>query len=101
MALWVLALPLLAQPSPVTVALTPATPTVGDPVQATITLRVPTANLAADPRFPAWGKTWGEVEITAKAEPVKVSEQGGIATWEQHLTLAAFRTGSVPLPGLA
>jgi hypothetical protein len=96
-----LALPALAQTPQVTVALTPAVPTVGDPVQATITLRVPTANLAADPRFPVWGKTWGEVEITAKSAPVKVSEQGGIATWEQHLTLAAFRTGSVPLPGLA
>jgi hypothetical protein len=94
-----LAFPLSAQP--VTVTLTPANPTVGDPVQATITLKVPTANLAADPRFPAWGKTWGEVEITSKTEPVKVSEAGGIATWEQKLTLAAFRTGSVPLPPLA
>ncbi len=94
-----LAAPALAQP--VTVTLTPTTPTVGDPVQATITVKVPTANLVADPRFPAWGKTWGEVEITGKDEPAKVSEQGGIATWQQRLTLAAFRTGSVPLPSLA
>src|SRR5436309_6075634 len=61
---WILALflaaPALAQP-PVTVTLTPANPAVGDRVQATLTLRVPTAGLAADPRFPAWGKTWGEV----------------------------------------
>ena len=93
--------PLLAQPFPVTVTLSPKDPTVGDPVRATITLQVPTANLAAEPRFPAWGKTWGEVEIAGKTPPVKVSEQGGIAVWEQRLTLAAFRTGSVPLPGIA
>jgi hypothetical protein len=96
LCLSLLAFPLSAQPA--TVALTPTNPTVGDPVQATITIQVPTANLAADPRFPAWGKTWGEVEVTAKTEPVKVSEQGGIATWQQRLTLAAFRTGAVPLP---
>jgi hypothetical protein len=95
------ATPALAQPPQVTVALPRTAPTVGDPVQATITLRVPMANLAADPRFPAWGKTWGEVEIAAKSAPVKVSEQGGIAVWEQRLTLAAFRPGSVPLPGIA
>jgi len=95
------ATPLLAQPFPVTVTLDPKDPTVGDPVRATITLRVPTANLAADPRFPAWGKTWGEVEIAGKTLPGKISEQGGIAVWEQRLTLAAFRTGSVPLPGIA
>jgi hypothetical protein len=91
--------PALAQP--VTVTLTPTAPTVGDPVQATITVKVPTASLVADPRFPAWGKTWGEVEITAKTEPVKISEAAGVATWQQRLTLAAFRTGSVPLPSLA
>jgi hypothetical protein len=95
------AAPLLAQPPQVTVTLTPKDPTVGDPVRAMITLRVPTANLAADPRFPAWGKTWGEVEIADKTLPGKISEQGGTAVWEQRLTLAAFRTGSVPLPGIA
>jgi hypothetical protein len=97
--LLLLAAPALAQP--VTVTLTPPAPTVGDPVQATITVKVPTANLVADPRFPAWGKAWGEVEITGRTEPVKVSEAGGIASWQQRLTLAAFRTGSVPLPSLA
>lgn len=100
-AAFLMAAPALAQPSPVTVALAPNAPTVGDPVQATITLRVPTAGLAADPRFPAWGKTWGEVEIVGRTEPVKVSAQGGTATWEQRLRLAAFKTGSVPLPPVA
>jgi hypothetical protein len=96
-----LAAPLLAQPSQVTVSLTPTAPTVGDHVQATLTLRAPTANLAADPRFPVWGKTWGEVEVVSGTQPVKLSEQGGIAVWEQRITLAAFKTGNVPLPPVA
>jgi hypothetical protein len=74
---------------------------VGDRVEATLTLRVPTANLAADPRFPAWGKTWGEAEVVGGSRPVKLSEQGGTAVWEQRITLAAFKTGSVPLPPVA
>ncbi|HEY2290352.1 MAG TPA: hypothetical protein VGM86_06570 [Thermoanaerobaculia bacterium] len=101
--IWALlaAAPLLAQPPQVTVVLTPAAPTVGDRVQATLTLRVPTAGLAADPRFPAWGKTWGEVEVVSGSAPVKISEQGGSAVWEQRITLAAFKTGNVPLPPVA
>jgi hypothetical protein len=99
---WILALflfttPALAQP-PVAVTLTPPSPTVGDRVQATLTVRVPTAGLAADPRFPAWGKTWGEAEVVGGSRPVKLSEQGGTAVWEQKITLAAFKTGNVPLP---
>jgi hypothetical protein len=94
------AAPLLAQP-PVTVALAPTNPTVGDHVQATLTVRVPTAGLAADPRFPAWGKTWGEAEVVEGGKPVKVSEQGGTAVWEQRITVRAFKPGSVPLPPVA
>jgi hypothetical protein len=93
-----LASPLLAQPAPVTVSLIPNGPTVGDPIQATIALRARTSDLAGEPRFPAWGKTWGEAEIADQSAPVKVSEQDGMAVYEQRLVLAAFRTGPVPLP---
>jgi len=93
-----LAAPLPAQPSPVQVHLFPNAPTVGDHVQATITLRARVLDLAGEPHFPVWGRTWGEAEIVEKNEPAKVSEQGGIAVWEQRLVLAAFRTGPVPLP---
>ena len=93
-----LAAPLRAQPSPVQVHLFPNAPTVGDHVQATITLRARVLDLAGEPHFPVWGRTWGEAEIVEKNEPAKVSEQGGIAVWEQRLELAAFRTGPVPLP---
>jgi len=87
----------LGQQAPVTVSLAPNGLTVGDHAQATISLRVP-ADLVDAPRFPVWGKTWGEVEIVEKYEPAKVSEAGGTAVWEQRLVLAAFKPGRVPLP---
>jgi hypothetical protein len=98
------AAPLLAQapaPPAVTVTLAPKAPTVGDHVVATLTLRVRTADLAAEPRFPVWGKSWGEAEIVRKEEPVKVGEQGGVATWEQKVEVVPFRPGAVPLPPMA
>lgn len=92
------ALPLGAQPAPVLVTLNPATLTVGDPVEATVALQVQTAELAGDPRFPVWGKKWGEAEVLKAGTPVKVSERDGEARWEQRLTLTAFRPGKVALP---
>jgi hypothetical protein len=41
---------------------------------------------------------WGEAEVVGGGKPVKLSEQGGAAVWEQRITIAAFKTGSVPLP---
>jgi hypothetical protein len=96
-----LAAPLLAQPSPVAVSLAPNGPTVGDPVEAVITLTVRAANLAGEPRFPAWGKTWGEVEIVEQGAPAKAAERDGNVIYQQRLVLAAFRTGQVPLPPAA
>lgn len=95
---FLIASPLAAQTPPVTVSLTPASLTVGDPVQARITLQVSTANLAGDPRFPSWEKGWGEAEVLKADPPVKLSEQGGAAIWEQTVTLAAYRPGKVALP---
>ncbi|HEX3552037.1 MAG TPA: hypothetical protein VIA62_02280 [Thermoanaerobaculia bacterium] len=92
------AVPALAQPSPVTVSLAPNGLTVGDPAQAVVTVRVRAAELAGEPRFPVWGPTWGEAEIIEKDAPQKTGEKDGIATWQQTLTLRAFRPGSVPLP---
>ena len=93
-----IASPLLAQPAPVTVSLAPNDPTVGDHVQATITVRARASDLSGEPRFPVWGKTWGEAEIIESGQPARVKEQDGFALYEQRLVLAAFRTGSVPLP---
>ena len=97
--LWIVTtLPAFAQAPPVTVSLTPASLTVGDPVQAVVTLQVRPADLAGDPRFPVWGKTWGEAEILQAGTAAKIFEQGGMAVWEQRLTLAAYRPGKVALP---
>ena len=95
--LLLLAAPLAAQPR-IDVTLSPAQPTVGDRVQATLTLKVKTAELLGEPRFPVWRNTWGAAEVLAKSEPLKVGEENGVAVWEQKLTLAAFRTGRVELP---
>ena len=97
--LWaVVAAPALAQPSPVTVALAPNGLTVGDPAQAVVTVRARAAELAGEPRFPVWGPAWGEAEIIEKDAPLKTGERDGIVTWQQTLTLRAFRPGNVPLP---
>lgn len=94
-----LAAPLLAQPAPrVTVTLNPQQPTVGDRVEAVLTLEVPAAELASDPRFPVWSGRWGEAEVLLEGPGQKVSEEGGVATYQQRVVLAAFRPGKVPLP---
>jgi hypothetical protein len=82
----------------VTVHLAPNEPTVGDHVQATISLRVRAAELADEPRFPGWRRAWGEAEIVEAGPAVKVAEKEGIALYEQRLVLAAFQTGTVSLP---
>jgi hypothetical protein len=93
--------PVAAQTAPrLSVVISPAELTVGDRVEATLTLHAPAA-LAGDPRFPAWRETWGETEVIAKGEPEKVSEENGTAVWRQKVTLAAFRPGQVPLPPVA
>lgn len=79
----------------------PSQLTVGDRVEATLELTVRTADLTAEPRFPAWQEAWGEAEIVEKGAPEKVREEGGVATWRQRLVLAAFRPGKVPLPPMA
>lgn len=89
---FLLALPASAQD--VQVFLSPNQPTVGDRVEAVITLQVDPAALASDPRFPTWRHTWGEAEIVETTPPQKVTGN----TWRQRLVLAAFRTGQVPLP---
>ena len=90
--------PALAQPSPVNVSLAPNGITVGDAAQAVVTVTARTADLAGPPRFPLWQQTWGEAEIILKDAPLKTGEKDGVTTWQQTLTLRAFRTGSVPLP---
>lgn len=82
-------------------ALSPREVTVGDPVEVILALQAPSsavATMAGEPRFPAWGASWGEAEILEKGEVQKVSEAAGITTWKQRLVIAAYRTGAVDLP---
>ena len=97
--LTLLALPAAAQTAPkVEVSLNPQGElTVGDQVEAVLTLRADPSTLAGDPRFPVWGARWGDAEVLQKHEPVKV-EENGATLWRQRLTVAAFRTGRIELP---
>jgi hypothetical protein len=93
------AAPLLAQPAPeVQVALSTAQARVGDRIEAVLTLTLETSQLAAEPRFPVWSGRWGEAEVLVESPPQRISEEGGTATWQQRIVLAAFRTGKVELP---
>lgn len=99
LAALLVALPAAAQTPPkVEVALTPQGElTVGDQVQAVLTLRVDPATLNGNPRFPVWGPSWGDAEVVAKGEPERIAENGG-TVWRQRLVLAGFRTGKIDLP---
>ena len=93
--------PLAAQAPRLDLALNPKEVTVGDPVEAVLTLQVPVATMrtmAGDPRFPAWRTSWGDAEILEKGEVQKAGEAAGVATWRQRIVLAAYRTGAVDLP---
>ncbi|HJX26948.1 MAG TPA: hypothetical protein VJ885_03485, partial [Thermoanaerobaculia bacterium] len=106
-ALLLAAPPVLAQtaqaaqtPPRVEVSLSPREGTVGDRIEAVLTLRADPAALAGAPRFPAWETTWGDAEILEKGEPQQIQEKAGSgpAVWRQRIVLTAFRPGPVNLP---
>lgn len=73
---------------------------VGDRSVVTLELTVP-AGLSGEPRFPTWGKTWGDAEVVG-VEPVERSGGSqGETSFHQRVTVAAFRPGKVPLPPVA
>lgn len=82
------------------VELPPAAPRVGDAVTATLILTVPNSELAGEPRFPVWEKTWGEAEIVAAGAVERIAG-GESTTFRQVMTLAAFEPGAVALPAQA
>ena len=100
LAALVLALPALAQPR-LDVTLKPRQITVGDRIEAVLTLRANPAGLAGDPRFPAWGRIWGEAEVLQKEEARRIGTENGAAVWQQRIVLAAFRPGRIELPPVA
>jgi hypothetical protein len=75
--------------------------TVGDRIEVLLTLRAPAAELAGEPRFPAWTDSWGEAEVLEKGPPTRISVAGGIAVYRQRLVVTAWHPGQVPLPPVA
>jgi len=71
----------------------PASVHVGDRVQVTLTLTAPEA-LGGEPRFPAWGKSWGDAEVVSAGSV----ENAGSGVYRQSLVLVPFSTGDVELP---
>ena len=83
------------------VALAQGQATVGDRIEALLTLRVPTAQLAGEPRFPTWNEGWGEAEVVEKGEAAKISEAGGTAVYRQRIVLIPWKPGPLALPPVA
>jgi len=79
---------------------TAGTLTVGDRTVVTLELTAPTAGLG-EPRFPSWGKTWGDAEVVGIGPVERSGAIQGETRWSQKITVAAFRIGKVPLPQVA
>ncbi len=79
------------------VALEPQTIAVGDPVVATLTLELDSADAAREATFPDWSKGWGEAEVL-HASPVEKASSGDRVQLVQRLRLTAFSPGTTALP---
>lgn len=87
-----------ATPPRLAVSLAPESLTVGDRVRATLTLTAGSASLAGEPRFPAWGKAWGEAEVVGVSPVERHESPGGAVEYRQTVVLTAFRPGRIALP---
>ncbi|MCP4654131.1 MAG: hypothetical protein GY856_01800 [bacterium] len=92
------ALAAVAQPLPVNVDLAPAEITVGDRVEARLTLVWEGEEPSAAPRFPAWEGSWGPAEVLAVSEVTEYPGRTGRRIYTQTIILTAFRTGEIRLP---
>ena len=91
--------PLIDDAEPrVTVALSPSELTVGDRIDAVLTVSAPESELAGPPRFPDWESHWGTAEILEVRPPETLEPRAGVAGFRQKLVLTAFRPGEVALP---
>jgi len=90
------AAPLLAEAPSLDVEVTPKSATVGDPVSVTLTLRLEAAP-ATSPVFPDWSHGWGDAEIRSAEPPESRTTPAGVEV-VQHLTLSAYRPGTIALP---
>ncbi|HEX5760176.1 MAG TPA: hypothetical protein VF121_13380 [Thermoanaerobaculia bacterium] len=72
--------------------LLPETITVGERVQAELTL-VGAEGVVGAPRFPTWKRGWGAAEVLAAGEVERVG-----AVWRQRLVVTGFAPGALGLP---
>ena len=79
------------------VALDPQTIAVGDPVVATLTLELDSADAAREATFPDWSQGWGEAEVL-HASPVEKASSGDRVQLVQRLRLTAWKSGTTALP---
>ncbi len=80
------------------VELSPAEITVGDRLEARLTLVWTGPEPAATPSFPAWRQKWGDAEILSAGEVETLAGQDGPRVYRQDLVLTAFTTGEIRLP---
>ena len=96
-----LPLPATAQPNGIgilDVALSPPEITVGDRIEAQLTLVWTGAEPAAEPRFPTWQEGWGDAEVLSSSPIETAGGLGGRRLYHQNLVLTAFTTGEIRLP---
>ncbi len=72
--------------------------TVGDRLEAQLTLVWTGATPAATPRFPSWQQSWGEAEVLSAGEVETYSDQTARQIYRQTVVLTAFTTGEIRLP---
>ena len=72
--------------------------TVGDRIEARLTLVWTGPEPVAEPRFPAWQTTWGDAEVLSAGEVETSIEADARRVYRQDLVLTAFHTGEIRLP---
>lgn len=72
--------------------------TIGDRVEATLTLVWMGAEPSEPPRFPTWQETWGGSEVLAHGEVTDTVDDSGRRIYRQQVTLTSFEVGDVTLP---
>jgi hypothetical protein len=93
--------PVAAQAPPsLEVSASPASVTVGDPIEVTLELTVAPELLAGEPRFPVWGERWGALEIVEVSEVERIDATRAFpeTRFRQRLRGQVFRPGPVELP---
>ncbi len=80
------------------VTLSPAEITVGERVEARLTLVWTGPIPAHEPRFPPWSNSWGTAEVLSVGELETVIGPGARRVYRQALVMTAFSTGEVRLP---